>query len=92
MNQAPTTGQRMLDKHRDLLKTATKFKCNACGQIGDSPKAQGPFLWQPASKMTKRLAAGRPATYVLCEECANLPDEVTRPKIEAEFAKLGLFG
>jgi hypothetical protein len=92
MSMNPTTGPLLLDKHRDMLKTATKFKCNACSQIGDSPKAQGPFLWKPANKMTKRLAGGRAATYVLCEECANLSDEVTRPKIEASLAQYGLFG
>lgn len=92
MNKAPTTEAFLLDKHREMLKTATKFKCNACGQIGDSPKAQGPFPWRPSNKITKRLAGGRAATYVMCEECANLPDEVTRPKIEAELAQRGLFG
>jgi len=92
MNQAPTTGAFLLDKHREMLKTASKFKCNACGDFGDSPKAQGPFLWKPSNKITKRLAGGRAATYVLCEHCANLPDEVTRPKIEASLAQFGLFG
>lgn len=88
----PTVGKFLLDKHREMLKEATQFKCNACGSIGDSKDADGPHLWKPANQMTERLAGGRNATYVICAECSHLPEEATRPQIEAGLAKQGLFG
>jgi hypothetical protein len=88
----PTGEKFLLDKHKELLKNAEKFKCNSCAVVYDQKDAHGPFLWKPASKMTQRLANGRAATFVLCPECSRLPDEETRPKIEAGLAKYGLFG
>lgn len=88
----PNTGKLLLAKHRELLGRAEKFTCNACGLIYEIRTIQGPFLWKPNSGMTKKLAQGRVGTFVLCEDCARLPEKETRQKIEAGLAKNGLFG
>jgi hypothetical protein len=83
---------KTLDQLKAYIQIADQFVCSACNAPRPKAKLDGIHPWRPYSPTTRRLAQGRTAFYVICEDCAHKPESATRPQIEATLAKNGLFG
>jgi hypothetical protein len=82
----------MIDALKQRLESSLMFQCAACNIAKGKESAHGVLLWRPKNRMLSRMVENRVGTYVICSECAKLPDKETFPRIEATLAKQGLFG
>jgi len=75
--------EAMVGKHREALGMSKNFKCACCVMILGRSEASHVGAYVPTNPVMKKLIPGENlATYVVCLECARLPEEIMLIKVE----------
>lgn len=73
----------LVGKHREALSMAKNFRCACCVNILGKSEASHVGAYVSTNPVMKRLIPGQNlATYVVCLECARLPEEMMLVKVE----------
>lgn len=83
--------KQRLDSHRETLQTAPAFECACCRTVKSRKEAGGVRLWRPQSAMLQNVAKDKIATYAICLECAELPENAIHQKVTPYLVSQGLF-
>lgn len=80
----------MIKRHREVLDRATNFRCCCCEGIYERKDASHVAAYSPQNEMMEKIVPGyNIATYVVCQECARLPEKVMFMKVEQYLIKNG---
>lgn len=83
--------EAMIGRHREALAQAQNFRCACCELIYERRFASHVAAYYPHNEMMERLVPGENmATYVICQECARMPEETVFMKVERFLVKSGL--
>lgn len=81
----------MVGRHREALARSANFRCACCEGIYPSTEASHVAAYVPHSKVMEQIVPGvNMATYVMCKECARLPEETAFLKVERFLVNSGL--
>ena len=83
----------MVAKHKEALARSKSFRCCCCDLIFPREMASHVDAYVPRDPMMKKLVEGtlgNLATYVVCQECARLPEETMMLKVEKNLVANGL--
>jgi hypothetical protein len=82
----------MVGRHRAALEKSQNFRCCCCDGIFPSGEASHVAAYAPQNELMKQLVPGENiATYVVCKECARMPERTMLMKVEQYLIKNGLF-
>lgn len=76
--------RKMLLEHNRLLEKCTMFRCMCCGTPKPREDAAGVKVYEPRSALLRKNM--KPATYVICRSCDNLPEDEVDAKVLRSFA------
>lgn len=83
--------EAMVGRHREALAQSKNFRCACCDLIYERKFASHVAAYRPQNEMMERLVPGENiATYVICQECARMPEEQVFMKVEQFLVKSGL--
>jgi hypothetical protein len=83
--------EAMVGKHREALARSQNFRCACCEGIYPSKEASHVAAYDPQNKVMGRLVpVTNIATYVVCQECARLPEATVFMRVEKFLVKSGL--
>lgn len=83
--------QGLIKRHQVTLSMASKFRCSCCEGIYDRKDASHVGAYRTTNSMMEKIVPGyNIATYVVCQECARLPEKTMLLKIEQFLVKNGL--
>lgn len=75
--------EAMVGKHREALSMSKNFKCACCVIILGSSEASHVGTYTPTNPVMQKLIPGENmATYVVCKDCARMPEEFMLLKVE----------
>ena len=81
----------IVGKHREALARSKHFKCNSCMRIMPSTEASHVEGYEPRTEVMKKLVPEENlASYVICKECARLPEETVFLQVEQNLVQAGL--
>lgn len=80
----------MIKRHQEVLARASKFRCCCCEGIYDRKDASHVAAYSPQNQMMEKIVPGyNIATYVICQECARMPEKTMFMKVEQYLIKNG---
>lgn len=81
----------MVKRHQEVLARATQFRCSCCEGIYESKQASHVAAYRPSNVMMEKIIPGyNIATYVVCQECARMPEKTMLLKVEQFLLKNGI--
>lgn len=81
----------MVERLRQGIERAGNFTCTCCQLPLMATEFSHVAIYEPKSDVMKRLVrADTLATYLVCKECARLPEEAAFLKAEQYLVKRGL--
>jgi hypothetical protein len=84
--------KQKLDAHRENMHAAPIFECACCQKVKVRKEAAGVRIWRPQSAMLQNVSKDKVATYAICLECAELPENEIHQKVTPFLVSQGLFG
>lgn len=81
----------MIGRHREALAQSKVFRCACCESVLDSKEASHVAAYAPEDPIMKKVVPTENiATYVVCKECARMPEETVRVQVEQYLVKSGI--
>lgn len=81
----------MIGRHREALARSEVFRCASCERILKRDEASHVQAYEPVDPVMKKVVpVENIATYVVCKECARMPEEMVRIQAEQYLVKNGL--
>lgn len=83
--------KQMVGLHQAALDKSTNFRCACCEGIYPRQEASHVAAYYPQNEVMERLVPGENmATYVVCRECARMPEATVLMKVEKYLVNNGL--
>jgi len=81
----------MIGRHREALAQAKLFRCACCEQVLSVKEASHVDAYVAHDPVMKQAVPKENiATYVICQECARMPEATVRLKVERYLVANGL--
>lgn len=81
----------MIGRHREALARSEVFRCACCESVLKKEEASHVQAYEPVDPVMKQVVpVENIATYVVCKECARMPEETVRVQVEQYLVKNGL--
>lgn len=81
--------RKLLHEHEKFLDKYEDFMCACCGVPQKRDQAAGVRIYKPRSSILRNNM--KPATYAICKNCDNLPEEEIDAKVLKSLSRRGVF-